>query len=109
MPSANRLELTGAPGSPYSLKVRSYLRYKDIGFEWVPRTSKTDADIQAHARVPTVPLLLFPNRPASQDSTAMLAALEADHAAPASTPDDPARNSPNSPGAMPPPRGSGFA
>ncbi|MEL6781861.1 MAG: glutathione S-transferase family protein [Pseudomonadota bacterium] len=82
--------LFGAETSPYSLKVRSYLRYKDIGFEWIPRSAATEEEFRAHASAPTVPLLIFPNRPASQDSTAMLLALQTDHKEPESVPDDPA-------------------
>lgn len=80
--------LYGAETSPYSLKVRSYLRYKKIGFEWVARTASTEEEFRAKAASPTVPLLVFPNRPVSQDSTSMLLALESDIEAPAATPDD---------------------
>lgn len=82
--------LFGAETSPYSLKVRSFLRYKGIDFEWIGRSKETEAAFREFARLPTVPLLVFPARPPSQDTTAMLAALEADHAEPSTIPDDPA-------------------
>lgn len=82
--------LYGAQTSPYSLKVRACLRYKNVGFEWIGRSAGTEEEFRSLARAPTVPLLVFPNRPASQDSTLMLAALEADIPEPSATPEDPA-------------------
>lgn len=82
--------LYGSETSPYSLKVRACLRYKNVGFEWITRTAATEEEFQANAQAPTVPLLIFPNRPASQDSTLMLSALEADLPDPSATPQDPA-------------------
>mgnify|MGYP003625392429 CR=1 FL=1 len=83
--------LFGADTSPYSLKVRAFLRYKGLAFDWISRSRANEADFQANAQtVATVPLLISPSRPVSQDSTAMLAALEADHPEPSAVPDDPA-------------------
>lgn len=80
--------LFGAETSPYSVKVRSFLRYKGIDFEWIGRSTQTEEEFQALAKVPTVPLLLSPSRPANQDSTSIIATLEADHAEPSAVPDD---------------------
>lgn len=82
--------LYGAETSPYSEKVRSALRYKGLAFDWVSRSVATEADFRALAQVPTIPLLISPGAVASQDSTAMLASIEADHPEPATVPDDPA-------------------
>lgn len=82
--------LFGAETSPYSVKVRSFLRYKGVDFEWIGRSKATEDEFAALAKVPTVPLLLSPNRPANQDSTSILASVEADHAEPSAVPDDPA-------------------
>ncbi|KJS38980.1 MAG: hypothetical protein VR74_03470 [Hyphomonas sp. BRH_c22] len=83
--------LFGADTSPYSLKVRAFLRYKGLAFDWISRSRANEADFQANAQqIATVPLLISPSRPTSQDSTAMLAALEADHPEPSAVPDDPA-------------------
>jgi len=80
--------LFGAETSPYSLKVRAFLRYKDVDFEWVTRSRDTETDFRALARLATVPLLVSPDRPVSQESTRMLFALEASHPEPSATPDD---------------------
>lgn len=82
--------LFGAETSPYSLKVRAFLRYKGIAFEWVTRSRETETDFRALARHATVPLLVSPDRPVSQESTRMLFALESSHPEPSATPDDPA-------------------
>lgn len=85
-----RYRLFGAETSPYSLKVRAALRYKGVDFDWVSRSSASEAEFQSLAAQPTVPLLIAPGRPVSQDSTGMLATLEADRPEPATAPDDPA-------------------
>lgn len=80
--------LFGAETSPYSLKVRAFLRYKGVAFEWVTRSRETETDFRALARLATVPLLVSPERPVSQESTRMLFAIEASHPEPSATPDD---------------------
>ena len=82
--------LFGAESSPYSIKVRSFLRYKNARFDWVPRSKETEAEFTNYASVPTVPLLLSPDGTANQDSTDIIATLEADHPTPSAVPDDPA-------------------
>lgn len=82
--------LYGAETSPFSVKVRAALRYKGARFDWIPRSRATEAEFRKLSEAPTVPLLVAPGRPASQDSTAMLAALEADRPEPATVPEDPA-------------------
>lgn len=81
--------LFGAETSPYSLKVRSFLTYKGIAFDWVSRSKATEEEFQSFARVPTVPLLISPNRAPNQDSTDILSCVESDHAEPSAVPDDP--------------------
>ncbi|MEM7006307.1 MAG: glutathione S-transferase family protein [Pseudomonadota bacterium] len=82
--------LFGAETSPYSLKVRSFLRYKGADFDWVQRSSATEDEFNRHAVLPAVPLLIGPDGKASQDSTNMLATLEKKVSEPSAMPDDPA-------------------
>ena len=82
--------LFGAETSPYSLKVRSALRYKGVAFDWVSRSVSNEAEFRTSASTPTVPLLLSPKHPPAQDSTLILAALEASHPEPAAQPEEPA-------------------
>ncbi|MFN3312854.1 MAG: glutathione S-transferase family protein [Hyphomonas sp.] len=80
--------LFGAETSPYSLKVRSALRFKGLDFEWIARTASNEAAFRELAATPTVPLLIAPDGTANQDSTEILAALETGHAEPPAQPDD---------------------
>jgi glutathione S-transferase len=82
--------LFGAETSPYSLKVRSALRYKGIDFEWIARSASNEAEFRKSAATPTVPLLISPAQPPAQDSTLILAALERTHPEPAARPEAPA-------------------
>ena len=41
----------GSELSPYSVKVRSFFRYKCIGHEWIPRSPAVQAEFQKYARV----------------------------------------------------------
>ena len=47
-------KVLGAPGSPYSRKLRSVLRYRRIPFTWANRNSKEDVN------TPTIPVNLLP-------------------------------------------------
>ena len=82
--------LFGAETSPYSLKVRAFLRYKKADFEWVTRSASTEKEFTSLATLPTVPLLVTADGETSQDSTHMLALLETACPEPEATPDDPA-------------------
>ncbi|MCH2171863.1 glutathione S-transferase family protein [Myxococcota bacterium] len=87
---SKRLRLIGLTMSPYSLKVRSYLRYKKIPFEWVDRNRKNEALFQKHARVQLIPLVLFSEDDAMQDSTPIIERLESEVPEPSIHPVEPA-------------------
>ncbi|GLQ06727.1 glutathione S-transferase family protein [Sneathiella chinensis] len=80
--------LYGSEYSPFSVKVRSYLRYKGIPHVWRPRTRDNMAEFQAHAKLPLIPLLLRPDGTAMQDSTPMIEKLEAEFPSPSILPDE---------------------
>jgi len=84
------LRLIGLEMSPYSLKVRSYLRYKRIPFEWIGRNRKTEALFQKHARVQLIPLVLFSDTDSMQDSTPIIERLESEYPEPSIHPPVPA-------------------
>ena len=81
--------LFGSELSPYSVKVRSYLRYKGIPHEWIPRSAKTQAEFQKYAKLPLIPLLVTPQDEAMQDSTPIIERLETLHPDPPLQPSDP--------------------
>lgn len=81
--------LFGAEMSPYSVKVRSYLRYKGLDHRWVVRNTRTEAEYQSLAKIQIVPLLVTPDGTALQDSTPIVEAIEAAHPEPSIHPSDP--------------------
>ncbi len=82
--------LYGAELSPYSIKVRSYLRYKGLEFEWLARSNARQEEFARYAKLPLIPVLVDADETALQDSTPIIEKLEAEHAAQSITPDDPA-------------------
>ena len=78
----------GAEESPYSVKVRTYFRYKDIPHRWMGRAAAGDL-YQRHARLPLVPLVVTPDDRGIQDSTPIIEALEPEFPEPGIHPDEP--------------------
>ncbi len=76
--------------SPYSVKVRSYLRYKGIPHEWVVRTVAHEEEFRRLAKLPLIPLVVAPDGSVLQDSTPIIETLEARYPEPAIVPPDPA-------------------
>ncbi len=85
----DRYRIFGAEMSPYSVKVRSYFRYKGIPHRWIVRNSETQADYQKYAKIPIIPLVVTPDDQGLQDSTPILERLEAQHPEPTIHPADP--------------------
>ncbi len=81
--------LYGAELSPYSVKVRSYLRYKGLDFEWRARTNATQEEFQRYAKLPLIPVLVDADDMAMQDSTPIIEKLEAENAEPSIVPSEP--------------------
>jgi glutathione S-transferase len=80
----------GSELSPYSVKVRSYFRYKGLPHEWIPRSPSVQAEFQKYAKLPLVPLVVTPEGEGVQDSTPIIERFEADRHEPSVVPDDPA-------------------
>ncbi|MES3040469.1 MAG: glutathione S-transferase family protein [Pseudomonadota bacterium] len=83
--------LFGMEVSPYSVKVRALLRFKQVPFEWLLRSRANESAFREHAKVPLIPLLVTPTGP-MQDSTPMLSFLEAEHPTPSIRLTDPLLN-----------------
>jgi glutathione S-transferase len=79
----------GAELSPYSVKVRSYFRFKGIPHEWIERGPATQAEFQKYAKLPLVPLVVTPDGEGIQDSTPILERFEALHPEPSMHPPEP--------------------
>lgn len=67
----------GSELSPYSVKVRSWFRYKMIAHRWYLRNGENRDEYQRYARLPLVPLVITPDSQGLQDSTPIIETLEA--------------------------------
>ncbi|MGA7870294.1 MAG: glutathione S-transferase family protein [Candidatus Binatus sp.] len=86
---ADRYRIFGAELSPYSVKVRSYFRYKAIPHRWIVRNADSQAEYQKYARLPIVPLVVTPDNEGLQDSTPIIERMESLHPQPSIHPSDP--------------------
>lgn len=82
--------LYGAELSPYSLKVRSFLRLKGIEFEWLARTGARQEEFSRYAKKPLLPVLVDAEDNALQESSSIIDRLEAQFPEPSITPEEPA-------------------
>jgi glutathione S-transferase len=86
---ADNYRIIGAEMSPYSVKVRSYFRYKAIPHQWVLRSAASQAEFEKYARMPIIPLVVTPEGTGIQDSTPIIEAMEKLYPEPSIHPDDP--------------------
>ena len=80
----------GAEMSPYSVKVRSYARYKGLPHQWLNRGGDNAAEYAKYAKIQIVPLVVTPQGESLQDSTPIIERLETDHPTPSVHPANPA-------------------
>ena len=78
----------GSELSPYSIKVRSYFRYKQIPHAWLLRSGNME-EYKKYARLPIVPAVATPEDEALQDSTPIMETMEAKFPEPSIHPGDP--------------------
>ena len=50
----------GSEISPYSIKVRSYFRYKGIPHEWIERSNAVMDEYKKYAKLPLIPAVATP-------------------------------------------------
>ena len=79
----------GSEMSPYSVKIRSYFRYKQIPHEWLLRNGEQLEEYKKYARLPIVPTVVTPGDEGLQDSTPIMEAMEEKFPEPSVHPDDP--------------------
>ncbi len=88
--SDSLIRIVGAPGSPYSRKLRAVLRYRRIPHAWLIRGSEA-ARALPRPRVDLLPQLIPPGgKEALTDSSPLIRRLEQSHAGRSVIPDDPA-------------------
>ncbi len=78
----------GAEVSPYSVKVRSYFRYKGIPHEWIVRGPANMEEYKKYSKLPLIPTVATPEGEGLQDSTPILEVMEARHPEPSIHPPD---------------------
>ena len=86
---ARPYRIFGAELSPYSIKVRSYFRYKGLPHEWRRRSPANQDEFKRFAKLPLVPLVVTPDDRGMQDSTPILETMEAQYPEPSIHPSDP--------------------
>ena len=79
MATQTPFRIYGSEMSPYSVKVRSYFRYKGLPHQWLMRNASNQADYQKHAKIPLIPLVVTPDDEGIQDSTPIIERVEAVH------------------------------
>jgi glutathione S-transferase len=87
---SDRYRIFGSELSPYSVKVRSYFRYKKIAHEWVIRSAAVMDEFRRYAKLPLIPLVVTPDDQGLQDSTPILERMETLYPALSIQPPDPA-------------------
>lgn len=88
---SDEYRIFGIELSPFSVKVRSYFRYKRIPHRWIIRGVATQAEFEKYAKGPLIPLVVPPEGDALQDSTRLIEEIESRHPEPALQPPDPPR------------------
>ncbi|MEN8162157.1 MAG: glutathione S-transferase N-terminal domain-containing protein [Myxococcota bacterium] len=84
------LTIVGAPGSPYSRKLRAVLRYRRIPHRWVNRGTAENEGLP-RPRVELLPQLVFPGaKEALTDTSPLIRRLENSYEGRSVIPDDPA-------------------
>jgi len=89
---AEGYRIIGAEMSPYSVKIRSYFRYKSIPHQWLLRNAANQSEYEKYARMPIIPLVITPEGTGIQDSTPIIDAMEKIHPQPSIHPDDTVAN-----------------
>jgi glutathione S-transferase len=89
---AGTYRIFGAEMSPYSVKVRSYFRYKAIPHQWILRNADSQTEYAKYAKIPIIPLVVTPDGAGIQDSTPIIDAMEKLYPEPSIHPDDPVTN-----------------
>lgn len=88
--SGTPYRIFGSEMSPYSVKVRSYFRYKQIPHVWISRNAASDEVYRRFAKLPIVPTVATPDDEGLQDSTPIIEHVEAKFPEPSIHPADPA-------------------
>jgi glutathione S-transferase len=87
-PVAKPFRIFGSEMSPYSVKVRSYFRYKGIPHQWLVRNASNQDEYRKYAKIPLIPLVVTPDDEGVQDSTPIIERVESSYPSPSIHPTD---------------------
>lgn len=85
---SKQYKIFGAELSPYSVKVRSYFRYKGISHKWLIRGPSNQKEYIKYAKIPIIPLVVSPSKEGFQDSTPIIDMMENLYPEPSVHPED---------------------
>ena len=85
--SDGRYRLIGSTASPYAIKLRALMRYRQIPFSWVIMTKALRKQTE-HLRPNLIPVLQYPDGTYRGESTTLAYDLEARHPQRSVIPDD---------------------
>lgn len=85
----DQFKIFGSELSPFSVKIRSYFRYKQIPHQWIVRNPASEEEYQKYAKIPIIPLVVTPEEESLQDSTPIIEAIEQRFLDPVIHPEDP--------------------
>ncbi|MEM1402264.1 MAG: glutathione S-transferase family protein [Pseudomonadota bacterium] len=80
--------IVGAELSPFSVKVRSFFRYKGIPHEWISRSLEVQEEYATLFKVPIIPLVVAPDGTGMQDSSPLIESIERIYPEPSIHPED---------------------
>ena len=87
--SSSEYRIFGNELSPFSVKIRSYFRFKGVPHRWIVRNADSMSEYQKYAKVPIIPLVVTPGEKALQDSTPIMEVLDDLAPEPSAHPSDP--------------------
>lgn len=71
--------IIGSEMSPFSVKVRSWFRFKAIPHRWIVGSVAVRERYRPYFRIPVIPVVLTPDDRGLQDSTPIMEKLESEH------------------------------
>jgi len=89
---SGQYRIFGSEMSPYSVKVRSYFRFKGIDHQWIARSPANEEEFKKYARLPIVPMVVTPDDQGIQDFTPIIEAVDPLFPQPSIHPASPALN-----------------
>ncbi|MEM6512871.1 MAG: glutathione S-transferase family protein [Pseudomonadota bacterium] len=80
--------IIGSELSPFSVKVRSWFRFKGIRHEWTVASAAIREQYSKYFRIPVIPVVITPDKLGLQDSTPIIEQLDSSDDGPSIHPED---------------------